>query len=256
MSNHNVTGTFFILGYIAKKHPQLVKKIVSEGHEIGSHGFWHKKVYNQSKSEFRHELLSSKDVLEDIIGQQVNMFRAPSWSISKDTLWALEILEEEGFICDSSIQHFKTYLSGISHAPVTPYHPVVNGRKLKLLEVPPMVLPLGKFRLPFSGGFYLRALPKWFIRYGLSKINKKGPGMIYVHPWEVDVDQPRLKAALLPKTIHYFNLRITLNKLENLLQNFDFTSMSKLLVSREYPSLPVISAEDVHYEDDGSVGKQ
>lgn len=245
-----------MLGYIAQKHPQLVKKIISEGHEIGSHGFWHKKIYNQSKTEFRHEVLSSRGVLEDITGQQVNMFRAPSWSISTDTLWALEILEEEGFICDSSIQPFKTYLSGITYAPVTPYHPVVNGRKLKLLEVPPMVLPLGRLRLPFSGGFYLRALPKWFVSYALSEINKKGPGMIYIHPWELDVSQPRLKASLLAKTIHYFNLGTTLNKLENLLQNFEFVSMSSLLKSREYPSLPVISAEDVRYEENNSVGKQ
>jgi polysaccharide deacetylase family protein (PEP-CTERM system associated) len=236
-----VKATFFVLGYIAEKHPELIKKLADKGHEIGSHGSFHKLVYKQTKEEFREDVKNSKKLLEDITGQQVTLFRASSWSISEDTLWALGILEEEGYKCDSSIQPFKTPLSGINGAPKMPYHPIIDGNGLGILEFPPTVMPLGKKAVPFCGGLYLRTLPIAFIKYALRKVNKTGPGLIYVHPWEVDMQQPRLEVPVHIKFTHYYNLKNTLNKLENLLNTFEFVPLGDIIKAWEYKALPVIS---------------
>ena len=245
----DIKATFFVLGYVADKHPNLIRQIVSAGHEIGSHGYWHKMISRQTKVEFKEELLSSKHVLEDITGRQINLFRAPSWSISADTLWALEILEEEGFRCDSSIQPFKTPLSGIVGAPVGPYYPIIRGRKLNLLEFPPTVLQIGFFRIPFAGGFYFRALPRRMIIHALSVVNKKHPGMVYVHPWEIDTGQPRVDVPTLNKLIHYLNLDKNIYKLEHLLMSFKFVPLGCLLDYCHYPSIPIIKEQDIKHGD-------
>jgi len=237
LDKYNVKSTFFILGCIAQKSPQVVKKIADKGHEIASHGGWHKKVFGLTKSEFREDIIFSKKMLEDITGTKVQLYRAPSWSISSDTMWALEILEEEGFICDSSIQPFKTPLSGIKGAPVTPFHPIINGRKLNLIEFPPTVLRVGKFTLPFSGGFYLRCSPFIITEKALRTVNRKRQGMIYIHPWETDTQQPRLKVPFHIQTLHYLNLNTTLKKSERLLQNFEFVTLGELIKDKKYPSI-------------------
>jgi len=239
LDKYNTRATFFILGYIALNNPQLVKEIASRGHEIGSHGMWHKMVSRQTRDEFRHELLYSKKSLEDITGQQIKMFRAPTWSISLDTLWALETLEEEGFICDSSIQPFATPLSGVRGAPVDPYHPIVNNRRLKLLEFPPTVLksPIGV--IPFSGGLYLRTLPYKAVDWALRKVNQKRPGMVYVHPWELDVEQPKLKVPFLIRQAHYFNIKTTKDKVEKLLESYSFTCLGEFVHCRQYPCINI-----------------
>ncbi|MFA4885249.1 MAG: DUF3473 domain-containing protein, partial [Desulfotomaculaceae bacterium] len=189
---------------------------------------------------FRYDLLSSKHIIEDIIGKEVKIYRAPSWSISPDTLWALEILEEEGFTCDSSIYPFKNPLYGINGAPVLPFHPVINGRKLKLIEFPPTVLKAGKISVPFAGGLYLRIFPIWFISWAMAKINRQRPGMVYIHPWETDIGQPKLKAPLINKMTHYINLNTTVSKLEELLRHFNFVPLGDLIDEGIFPSLPVL----------------
>lgn len=237
---YKTRATFFILGCVAQKHPDLVRRIAAGGHEIGSHGYWHRMVCQQTKDDFRDDLLSSKLLLEDIAGKEVNLYRAPSWSISGDSLWALEILEEEGFICDSSIQPFKTPLSGISGSPVVPFHPVIGGRRLRLVEFPPTVLPVGKIRVPFAGGLYFRALPLWLIVPALKRVNKTRPGMIYVHPWETDSGQPRIPVPAIIKITHYLNLNRTLDKLERMLGYSDFVPLGNLLKGGNFPPFPVI----------------
>lgn len=236
---NGVQATFFILGSIAAKYPHLVRKIAGAGHEIGSHGNWHQLLDKQKPEEFRADLLYSKRVLEDITGQGVTMYRAPSWSISPQTLWALEILEQEGFTCDSSIQPFKTPLSGFSGAPVAPFHPIINGRKLNLIEFPPTVLEMGGMRIPFAGGLYLRALPGWLVRTGLERVNRYRPGMVYLHPWETDPGQPRQKKPWYAWLTHYHNLGKTTQKLANLLPRFRFAPLGELLQHSQFPGYPL-----------------
>ncbi|MCZ8512622.1 DUF3473 domain-containing protein [Paenibacillus filicis] len=226
---YEVKGTFFILGCVASRHPELVAEIAGRGHEIASHGYWHRMLTRLSEEEFREDLRLSKRLLEEISGSPVTMFRAPSWSIAKDRFHYLRIMEEEGFHCDSSLQPFRTPLSGVDGAPLEPFMPVVNGRKLELLEFPPTVLQMKGIRMPFSGGFYLRVLPYPFIRQALRSVNRTRPGMIYIHPWEVDPDQPRLPGSPLVRLSHYYRLRSTLGKLERLLQDFEFVPLGKLL---------------------------
>ena len=236
LQRHSIKATFFILGYIAKKHPELVRKIAVQGHEIGSHGFYHRMVDKMTKKEFKEDLVSSKAVLEDITGTHVKIYRASSWSVSPDTYWALLILEEEGFICDSSIQPYRTPLSGMRKGIYFPFHPVIDGKKLNLLEYPQTVLKFFGFSFPFSGGFYLRAMPSNLVLWALKNVNTKMPGMVYIHPWELDAKQPRLNVPLHMKFIHYYNLNSTEGKLKKLLKAFKFIPLGELIKENEYPS--------------------
>lgn len=240
LSRHGARATFFVLGHVARRHPAMVREIASAGHEIGSHGDMHRLVYSQDRVQFREDLLASRRTLEDITGRDVKIYRAPSWSISKSSLWALEILEEEGFTCDSSVQPFKTPLYGIDGAPVFPYHPVIGGRRLEILEFPPTVLPLGPLRLPFAGGLYLRALPVRVVALALGLVNRGRPGMVYVHPWEMDPGQPRIRVPAMLRLIHYLNLEQTKDKLGLLLNKFRFVPLGDLVESGGYPAAPVI----------------
>lgn len=239
LSRYQLKATFFVLGCLASKHPHLIAEIAAAGHEIGSHGYWHRLVYRQTREEFRNDLLSSKRILEDITGKEINMYRAPSWSICSNSLWALEILEDEGFGCDSSIMPFKTPLSGISGAPAAPYYPVVGGRRLNLLEFPPTTMQIGSFHLPFAGGFYLRALPRVIVSSALAFVNKSQPGMVYVHPWEIDAGQPRLNTKAVINLIHYLNLNKTVKKLEHLFRIFRFVPLGDFITMGSYPSIPI-----------------
>lgn len=240
LAEHHLRATFFVLGCVATMHPGLVRKIVQAGHEVASHGSWHRMVTQQTRKEFQTDVRESKILLEDISGKEVNLFRAPSWSISAETLWALEVLEEEGYIGDSSVQPFATPLSGIKGAPVVPYHPVIGGRPLRLVEFPPTVLELGNVRVPFSGGFYLRAMPRVFFNLAMRLVNRKQAGMVYVHPWELDSKQPRLKVSPLIQLSHYLNINSTEKKIERLLRQFDFVTLGDLIKDGDYPALPVI----------------
>lgn len=239
LARHNTRGTFFILGEVACRHPNLVKRIAAAGHEIGSHGSRHTLIYRQTRTEFQADLLSSKQILEDLTGKEIRIYRAPSWSISPGTLWVLQVLEEEGFVCDSSIQPFRTPLSGMKGAPVVPFHPVINGKRLNLIEFPPTVLEIGRCRVPFAGGLYLRLLPFSFIAKALARVNKQRPGLVYAHPWETDMEQPRLKVSVLTRITHYYNLRSTRTKLARLIRNFSFSPLGDLIKNGDYPAYPV-----------------
>lgn len=240
LADHNIRATFFVLGCVAAKHPGLVHKIVQAGHELASHGSWHRMVTQQTREEFRADVRAAKLMLEDTSGREVNLFRAPSWSISADTLWALEVLEEEGYIGDSSVQPFATPLSGIKGAPVVPYHPVIGGRQLRLVEFPPTVLELGRLRVPFSGGFYFRAMPSFLFNLAMRRVNQNQEGMVYIHPWELDIKQPRNRVSPLIWLSHYLNIARTKGKIEKLFNRFDFVTLGDLIKDGEYPALPVI----------------
>lgn len=239
LAEHSIRGTFFILGCVATQFPDLIKDIANHGHEIASHGGWHTKVTQMSKEQFRLDVRHTKTLLEDISGKEVKIFRAPSWSISADTLWALKILEEEGYHCDSSIQPFKTPLSGIQGAPPFPYHPIVDGTALQIIEYPPNVLQMGKMRVPFAGGLYFRLLPYMITKYALKSVNKRINAMVYFHPWEFDPHQPRLKVSPIIQVTHYANLHKNLEKVNRLLKDFTFVPLSELIAECVFPKMPV-----------------
>ncbi|MCY9664235.1 DUF3473 domain-containing protein [Paenibacillus alginolyticus] len=233
---YEVKGTFFVLGCVAKRHPYLVEEIDRRGHEVASHGYWHRMLTTLSANEFREDLRASKEILERIVKKPVTLFRAPSWSVAADRYDYLRIMQEEGFTCDSSLQPFHTPLSGVAGAPVEPFVPIVGGEALELIEFPPTVLKLKALTLPFSGGFYLRAMPYQVVRKALKQVNNSRHGMIYIHPWEIDLEQPRMKASAFTRLSHYYGMRTTYRKLERLLSEFSFTTLGEILQKNEsYP---------------------
>lgn len=242
MSKYNVKGTFFILGHVAKNNPNLIKEIASLGHTIGSHGYEHRLITDMSKASFHEDTRSAKGIIEDITGTSVEMYRASTWSITEKNLWALEILEDEGFIIDSSIQPFRTYLSGVTGAPLMPFHPKIGDRTLKLLEIPPSVIDIGSLRIPFSGGLYFRVLPEVLVELGLKWVNRNRKGLVYFHPWEFDLMQPYVPSTVFSRITHYYGIRSNAKKLEKLLKKGGFDSLYKWLDYEEYP---IISLEEV-----------
>lgn len=238
---HHVRATFFVLGYVAGKHPRLVRRIQQCGHEIGTHCYRHRLVYAQAPAEYREDLVRSRAVIEDITGQTVTAHRAPSWSITRRSLWALDILEEEGFAYDSSIFPVRTPLFGVRGAPCSPYKPR-RGRVYGLTEFPPSVAEAlrGAVRVPFSGGFFLRSLPYLIIRNAISSLNATArPAMVYLHPWELDASQPRLRASVVTRFVHYHNIDTTEEKVRMLLREFSFGPAADVLASTDAAALTI-----------------
>ena len=237
LDEYSVKATFFVLGWVAKRLPKLVKEIQTRGHEIACHGYGHELVYRIGPDRFKTDVRRSKQILEDICGERVNGFRAPSYSITEKSLWALNILVEEGFTYDSSI--FPVYHDnyGIPDAPRFPHE--ISCRAGVIREFPLSTLPIkiaGKeFRLPISGGGYLRLLPSRFLRNGIQRINsiEKQPAVLYFHPWEIDPHQPRIKAGFKSRFRHYLNLDKTEKKLRYLFSSLKFGTMRQVLTSIE-----------------------
>lgn len=221
LNKHNTKATFFILGYIAEKYPNLVLKLKNEGHEIATHGYYHQLVYNQKREEFYNDIRKAKTVIENIINEPVLGYRAPYFSITKKSLWALNILEELGFQYDSSVFPTKNNIYGIPKA-----HRYIHNVKENLTEYPPSCLRFLKTNIPVAGGFYLRIFPSWLIQKGIKRFNKeKQPFVLYFHTADLDTSQPKLKCSLFEKTIHYYNLDRMQSKLERILNEFEFTSI-------------------------------
>jgi polysaccharide deacetylase family protein (PEP-CTERM system associated) len=224
LDEYGVRATFFILGWVAQRHPRLVREIHAAGHEIGNHSYWHRLIYEQTPDQFRSDLLLANRVLEDIIGEPVVAFRAPSFSITQKSLWALEILAEEGFRFDSSVFPVRHHRYGIPGARRLPHTLTFAGGELH--EFPPSVFALGKFHLPVGGGGYFRLYPGWLTRHCLHRINASNqPVMFYIHPWELDLHQPRVEAAKSSRFRHYVNLSRTEPRLRRLLQALQFAPM-------------------------------
>lgn len=233
LSRHEVKGTFFVLGWVARKHPQLVRAIHDAGHEIGSHSYWHRLIYTQTPAEFRQDLAESKKVLEDVVQAPVEAFRAPSFSITRRSLWALEILVEEGFRVDSSVFPTRHDRYGIPGARAD-MHELATASG-PITEFPPTIVQWLHFALPAGGGGYFRLYPYSLTRSLLRRVNAshRRPFMFYVHPWEVDPQQPRLTAgSRLGRFRHYVNLRHTEAKLERLLTHFKFGRMKDVIAEQ------------------------
>jgi polysaccharide deacetylase family protein (PEP-CTERM system associated) len=227
-ARHSTRGTFFVLGWVAERYPELVREIASAGHEIGCHSHWHQLVYEQSPDRFRTDLVKARDTLQSITGQPVRLYRAPSFSITKQSLWALEILVEEGFAVDSSIYPIRHDHYGIPDAPRVPHE--IQTSAGPILEFPGMTCRIGPVTIPAGGGGYLRLFPWSVTSHLLNRLRLSGqPLNVYLHPWEVDVDQPRIPAPLKSRLRHYQNLRTTAPKLSRLLSDFRLSTMSEVL---------------------------
>lgn len=221
LSRFNCKATFFVVGWIAERYPSLIREIHLEGHSIGCHSYLHQKIYTMSPEGFREDTQKAKSILEDIVGDTVFGYRAPSYSITSNSLWALDILEELGFTFDSSIFpiHHDNY--GIPDAPRFEY--ILPGKKLK--EYPISTVRFFGKNIPVSGGGYFRLFPYWLTRFFLKRINQveHKPFMFYLHPWEVDPGQPRMRnISQRSKFRHYNNLDKTSHRLEKLLGDFNF----------------------------------
>jgi polysaccharide deacetylase family protein (PEP-CTERM system associated) len=219
-------ATFFVLGEVAEQYPDVVKQLREDGFELGLHGYYHRLVYKQGEEVFRRETHAAKVLLEEMGGREVVGFRAPSWSITQKSLWALSILAGMGFQYDSSILPATSCLEGMRHS-----NPLIHRRaEASIIEVPPSVVNIGHFRLPFSGGLYLRTLPYWFIRACIKRLNKRGlPAVIYLHPWELDTELPRLRLSWKGRYALYHNLDTVQPKVERLLAEFSFAPVCEVL---------------------------
>ena len=214
-------ATFFTLGWVARKYPKLIKEIADRRHEIACHSNVHRSVYAMSADEFRADTLEAKKLLEDIIGAPVLGYRAPSFSITRNSLWAYEILIELGFSYDSSVFPIKHPNYGWPRAPRFPFMIRTTGGSI--LEFPMPTLQLAGVRAPIGGGAYLRLLPYWFTRWALRYVNE-GEGLsacVYLHPWELDSEQPRMQGSLSARLRHYFGLKGAEAKLRRMLLDFE-----------------------------------
>jgi polysaccharide deacetylase family protein (PEP-CTERM system associated) len=225
-----ITATFFVLGWVAKRSPELIREIHRRGHEVASHGMSHKLVFDQTPQEFAAETYESKALLEDIIGAPVLGYRASTYSITRRSLWALDILKEAGFAYDSSIFPIRHDVYGIPDAPQTP-SVIETPKGAKMIEFPMSTAPMLGARLPVSGGGYFRLLPYWLTRAGLRKLNHGlgRPFIFYLHPWEIDPQQPRIRTRWLSRLRHYTNLDRCESRLRRLIAEFRFSTVSDVL---------------------------
>lgn len=241
LSKHDTRATFFVLGWIAERAPDLVKEIAERGHEIASHGSNHQRVTTLTRDEFRESVRSSKRALEEITGGVVVGYRAPNFSIVRGGEWALEILRQEGYRYDSSLFPVRRNGSGFVGGERDP-HPLQLASGT-LYEVPPATLKIGRAVLPAGGGAYLRHLPYWFVYTALRSAERRGaPGTIYIHPWELDPAQPRIRTPFLTRVRHYGGLNRTAPRVKRLLSSFRFQPIAVTLgFSEALPGTAVTS---------------
>lgn len=232
-----VRATFFVLGWAAERLPSLVARIAAGGHEVASHGHSHRLIYEMSMRGFREDVRRAKAVLEQVAGRAVTGYRAPSFSVTHRSLWALDILVEEGYLYDASVYPVRHDRYGIPDAPRHPH--VVRRPPGAIVEIPGATVRVLGANVPVGGGGYFRMLPYALTRWGISHVNafEGRPVVFYLHPWELDPDQPRLAAGWLPSLRHYRNLGRTEPRLRRLLRDFDFGPVSDLVVAAVQPTV-------------------
>jgi polysaccharide deacetylase family protein (PEP-CTERM system associated) len=219
---YQLKATFFILGWVAERKKDLVLEIAKRGHEVACHGYSHQLVYNQSPDVFQEETIRAKNILEDIIQQPVRGYRAASYSITEKSQWALDILAETGFIYDSSIFPVRHDRYGMPDSPEHPYR-LTTPSGNSIIEFPLSTAKIINYRMPVAGGGYFRLYPYWLSRTGLGLINRQQkPFIFYLHPWEIDPDQPRIEASWFSRFRHYNNLDKCETRLRNLVTDFQF----------------------------------
>jgi polysaccharide deacetylase family protein (PEP-CTERM system associated) len=235
LDEHATKATFFVLGWVLERSPGLIRTIAVRGHEVASHGYAHQRIYTQTPAQFRAETQRSKSMLEDTLGQPIHGYRAASYSITRQSLWALDVLREAGFVYDSSIFPIRHDLYGIpNHSRFCSVLPGQNGSSL--IEFPLSTLRLGGTNFPIAGGGYLRLFPYAYTRWGMRYLNRREgqPAVVYLHPWELDPAQPRLPGGRLSRFRHYTNLHKMEERFVRLLQDFSFGTMSEVLRTRGF----------------------
>lgn len=221
-------ATFFVLGWVAERHGKLVREIADRGHEIACHGYAHDLVYDLGPARFRADLRRAKAAVEDATGIRMEGYRAPSYSITRASLWAIPILIEEGFRFDSSIFPIRHHRYGIPDFDRTPVTLEVEGGRIQ--EFPLTTLRIGNFNFPLAGGAYLRFLPPSIFRLGFGRLVRAGqPTVLYLHPWEIDPDQPRQRVGWAVRVNHYHNLHRVEDRLRALLERHRFAPMGEVL---------------------------
>jgi len=225
LAEQGITATFFVLGWVARHERDVVQRIAEAGHEIASHGMSHEMIGRLTPDAFRRELLDSRRLLEDISGEKVVGYRAPTFSVTRETSWALDVLADRGFRYDSSVFPIRHDRYGVPDAPRFAHRARGPGGK-SILEIPPLTMRLLKSNLPVGGGGYLRLFPIRLLGRALKAAASRGEsGMLYLHPWELDPDQPVLPMSRISRWRHRIGLRGTESKLRWLLERFDFTSV-------------------------------
>ncbi len=228
-ARHQAKATFFVLGWVAEKYPNLIKKMVAQGHEVASHSYSHRMITKMSPREFKEDLHRSLDVLQNISGEKVLGFRAPTFSVTKKTFWAYPILIDAGLQYDSSVYPIWHDRYGVPEAPRSVYAVrLENGQSI--LEFPmPTLKAFGK-NFPFGGGGYLRLFPLRFTMMAIRKFNKEGyPAIMYMHPWEFDTQQPKVKMGRVQSFRHYGRIAQNFSKLERLLSAYEWTNFAEYL---------------------------
>ena len=230
---HDVKATFFVLAWNAERHPELLKQIAAAGHEVGSHGYFHHLVYNQTPAEFEADLKKSLDIIEGITGEKVLSYRAPSFSITPESIWALEILLKHGIKYDASVLPVKRSYTGMPDSPKHPY-PILTKSTTRLMEFPVSTVRFLGRDIPFAGGGYFRLIPYPIINRWIKKTNAEGkPIIAYFHPWEIDPRHPKYKMPFITNLrygySHYVNLSKTEQKLNTLLTDFSFVPVKNIL---------------------------
>lgn len=230
------TGTFFTLGWVAQRFPHLIRRISDAGHEVASHGFWHQRIPTMTEAAFREDVRSAKAVLEDAAGVAVSGYRAPSFSLTDDVMWAARVLVEEGYRYDSSRFPIARRGYGTASGRCDPH--MLDTASGPLAEYPPAVWEVLGARVPVAGGGWFRQLPLWVIRQGLGAVLRTGrPAVFYIHPWEIDPGQPRLAVGTITTIRHYRGLSAAESRLRTLLRTWRFTSFQNH--SPSMSSLPV-----------------
>jgi len=254
---HGVTGTFFFLGWVANRFPSLVREVQAQGHELACHSYWHRRVCSLSPPEFREDVRISKDAIEQAAGVPIYGYRAPSWSINKDSLWALHILAEEGFHYDSSIYPIRHDLYGIPDAPRFAYVcQFRDGRELT--EIPPPTVRIAGFNFPGAGGGYFRIFPFLYTEWVFQTFEKqyRKPVVTYFHPWEVDPEQPRIPAGFKSSLRHYTNIGIFEMRLSLLLQKHLFQPIATALATGKLrPADVKVKTINVEYPRNGKMSR-
>jgi len=244
-ARNGAQGTFFVLGWVAERHPELVREIVSAGHELACHSYSHRALWRISPEEFHDDTARALGILEDASGARVFGYRAPTFSVTPRTLWALPILKQLGFEYDSSVYPIRHDYYGIPDAPRQLFQwQLEDGQFLD--ELPGTTVRIGNRNLPMGGGGYLRILPSWYTGWGLKRLDAEGvPAMLYLHPWEVDPDQPRIAGRLKSRIRHYTNLRSTERKLEELLRTRHWAPVREVIhqIKKSGVKLPQIEIE-------------
>jgi polysaccharide deacetylase family protein (PEP-CTERM system associated) len=221
-------ATFFTVGSVAKQFPRLIRRIADSGHEIACHSFAHRLIYTLSRDQFHDDTLRAKRVLEDAAGIRIYGYRAPSFSITKDSEWAFEVLAELGFTYDSSIFPIKHPNYGMPYAPREPF--MVKTPAGSITEFPMPTIGIAGVRAPLAGGAYLRFLPYWFTQWGIRYINSEDRSTcVYLHPWELDPEQPKMNGNITARIRHYSGLRSAEAKFRRLLDDFKFQPLGKFV---------------------------